>query len=276
MTIGFSPCPNDTFIFDAMVHHKIDTEGLEFEVVMEDVEELNRRAFRAELDITKLSFFSFTRLSSAYILLNSGSALGNNCGPILIAKEKSEDWRGKMGSCSIAIPGKNTTAYFLLKFAVPLAQHTEEVLFSAIENAVLSGKTAAGVIIHENRFTYEQKGLVKLADLGEFWEQTTGFPIPLGGIVTRRHFPKELQLKIDRVLRRSIEHAFANPAEVMPFVRANAQEMEESVMKQHIELYVNDYSLELGEKGRAAVRYFFEKACGGKEQLPLFVSAANQ
>lgn len=260
MTIGFSPCPNDTFIFDAMVHQRIDTEGLEFEVVMEDVEQLNRRAMRQELDITKLSFFAFTKLSEPYILLNSGSALGNNCGPLLIAKQKSEDWRLNIGKAKIAIPGRNTTAGFLLEFAIPEIQNVTETLFSEIEQSVLDGQTDAGVIIHENRFTYEQKGMVKLIDLGEHWEKTTGFPIPLGGIVTRRSYPEELQKKIDRVLRRSIEFAFKNPAEVMPFVRVNAQEMEESVMKQHIELYVNDYSIDLGEKGRNAVRYFFEKA----------------
>lgn len=263
MTIGFSPCPNDTFIFDAMVHHRIDTEGLDFQVVMEDVEELNRRAFREELDITKLSFFAFTQLAQPYILLNSGSALGNNCGPLLIAREKNEDWRNNMHNCSIAIPGRNTTAGFLLKFAIPEAENTSEMLFSEIEHSVFEGKTDAGVIIHENRFTYELKGLVKLMDLGEHWESTTGFPIPLGGIVTRRKYPAELQQKIDRVLRRSIEYAFSNPSEVMPFVRANAQEMEESVMKQHIGLYVNEYSIHLGEKGKSAVRYFFQKATNG-------------
>ncbi|MFZ4544647.1 MAG: 1,4-dihydroxy-6-naphthoate synthase [Saprospiraceae bacterium] len=273
MTIGFSPCPNDTFIFDAMVHHKIDTEGLEFDVVLADVEELNNRAFREELDITKLSYHAFTRLYAPYILLNSGSALGNNCGPLLIAKTFNADWKDKIKNTSIAIPGKNTTANFLLHYAFPELSNTIETLFSEIEQSVISGKTEAGVIIHENRFTYQEKGLIKLMDLGEHWEKTTGFPIPLGGIVTRRRFPADLQQKIDRVLRRSIEFAFRNPAAVMPFVSANAQEMEEKVMLQHIALYVNDYSIDLGEKGKNAVRYLFEKALDGNtaDLLPLFV-----
>ncbi len=257
MTLGFSPCPNDTFIFDAMIHGKIDCEGLDFQVVMEDVEALNQRAFRSELDITKLSYHAFTHLTKSYALLHSGSALGNNCGPMLIAKNIPDDWEERIDEMKIAIPGKYTTANFLLGFAFPTAKNRIETLFSDIENKVLQGEVEAGVIIHENRFTYQEKGLQKLLDLGEHWETTTGFPIPLGGIVTRREFPAELQQKINRVLRRSVEYAFANTADVMPFVRAHAQEMEETVMLQHINLYVNDYTIDLGEKGLAAVNHLF-------------------
>jgi 1,4-dihydroxy-6-naphthoate synthase len=259
MTIGFSPCPNDTFIFDAMIHGKIDTEGLDFQVFMGDVEALNQKAFHGELDITKLSYHAYAYLTEQYILLHSGSALGNNCGPMLIANSIPDDWQARIETMKIAIPGKYTTANFLLSYAFSSAKNRVETLFSDIENAILSESVEAGVIIHENRFTYQQKGLVKLLDLGEHWETSTGFPIPLGGIVTRRDFEPELQQKINRVLRRSVEYAFANTADVMPFVRAHSQEMEESVMLQHINLYVNDYTIDLGEKGRNAVIFLFEK-----------------
>jgi 1,4-dihydroxy-6-naphthoate synthase len=262
LTIGFSPCPNDTFIFDAMIHQKIDTEGLDFEVVMEDVEALNQKAFRYQLDITKLSYHAFAYLTEGYQLLHTGSALGNNCGPLLIAKTIKEGWENELEKMKIAIPGKYTTANFLLAFAFPQIKNKQEMVFHEIENAVLEKKVDAGVIIHENRFTFEQKGLKKLLDLGEHWETTTGFPIPLGGIVTRRSFDADLQQKINRVLRKSLEYAFSNPENVMDFVRKHSQEMSETVIKQHISLYVNDYTLDLGEKGRAAVLHLFEKAKG--------------
>ena len=260
LTLGFSPCPNDTFIFDAMIHQKIDTEGLRFEVIMEDVEALNQKAFRYKLDITKLSYHAFAYLTEGYVLLHSGSALGNNCGPLLITKKVTNNWKSDIYKTKIAIPGKFTTANLLLGFAFPQAQNKEEIVFHDIEKAVLDGRVEAGVIIHENRFTYEQRGLKKLVDLGEHWEQTTGFAIPLGGIVTRRGFDTDLQKKINRVLRRSLEYAFANPENVMDFVREHSQEMSEAVMKQHIALYVNDFTLDLGEKGKAAVQYLFSHA----------------
>ncbi len=255
LSLGFSPCPNDTFIFDAMIHGKIDTEGLAFEVILGDVEALNHSAFAGRLDITKLSYHAFAYLTAQYILLDAGSALGNNCGPLLIAKHplsKSEILQSK-----IAIPGKYTTANFLLSYAFPEAQHKEVVLFSEIENKVLAEEVDAGLIIHENRFTYEQKGLVKLMDLGEYWETTTGMPIPLGGIVIKRTLPLDIQHKVNRVLQKSVAFAFENPKSSLPFVRAHAQEMDEAVMYQHIDLYVNDYSLQLGERGRAAVQQLF-------------------
>ena len=256
LTLGYSPCPNDTFIFDAMVHGKIDTEGLEFEVLHADVEELNRKAFRAALDITKLSYHAYAHLTEKYILLRSGSALGNNCGPLLVAS--SEIQKEKVDALKIAIPGKYTTANFLLSYAFPKAQNKVEILFSEIEAAVLDGKVDLGVIIHENRFTYFERGLHKVMDLGEHWEKTTGLPIPLGGIVARRDFDNELLQKINRVLRRSLEYAFANPDASRDYVCANAQEMSYEVMQQHIQLYVNQYSLDLGEKGIAAVENMFD------------------
>jgi 1,4-dihydroxy-6-naphthoate synthase len=258
LTLGYSPCPNDTFIFDAMVHQKIDTEGLEFEVTLADVEELNHKAFKRELDITKLSYHALGFLIEDYALLNSGSALGSGVGPLLISKNKySAD---EVNQLKIAIPGKFTTANFLLSISFPEATNKVELLFSDIEKAVIDGEVDAGLIIHENRFTYHQRGLHKIMDMGEFWEQETQALIPLGGIVINRKFDQEIQEKVDRVLRRSIQFAFDHPESCMEYVKQHAQEMEESVMRQHIGLYVNEYSLNLGTKGRYAVESLFNLA----------------
>lgn len=258
LTLGYSPCPNDTFIFDAMIHQRIDTEGLEFEVQLGDVEQLNQKAFANDLNITKLSYHAYAYLVSNYALLTSGSALGNNCGPLLIAKTAIP--KEALSTKKIAIPGKYTTANFLLSLAFPEAQQKQETLFSSIEQQVLNGQVDAGLIIHENRFTYQDKGLVKLIDLGEWWEQSTQLPIPLGGIVVQRKLPLEVQQKINRVLRRSIEFAFENPEASLPYVRAHAQEMDLAVIQQHIGLYVNDFSVDLGTKGKAAIQHLFDTA----------------
>ena len=258
LSIGFSPCPNDTFIFDAIAHQKIETEGLEFEIVLADVEALNRMAFAGELDVTKLSFHAFAWLLERYVLLDAGSALGNNCGPLLIAREPI-DWQD-VRYARIAIPGKYTTANFLLSLAQPEATQKEEMIFSAIEDAVIQKQVDAGLIIHENRFTYAQKGLVKIADLGEYWETQTGMPIPLGGIVIRRNLPQDIQQKFNRVMARSVSFALENPGQTLPYVKAHAQEMEEAVMFQHIGLYVNEFTRDLGAKGRAAVQLLFDTA----------------
>jgi 1,4-dihydroxy-6-naphthoate synthase len=257
-TLGFSPCPNDTFIFDAMVHQKIDTEGLSFEYHLADVEALNQQAFRNELDITKLSFHAFIYLTEKYLLLNSGSALGNNCGPLLIAKKNYLS--DEINDLKIAIPGAYTTANFLMTVAFPKATKKNTLLFSDIENAIITEQADAGVIIHENRFTYELKGLKKIIDLGEYWESHTAMPIPLGGIAVRKNISLEIRQKINRVLKRSIEFAFANPKSSKDFVQCHAQEMDSEVMQKHIELYVNDYSLDLGNKGREAIMMMFRKA----------------
>ncbi len=258
LTLGYSPCPNDTFIFDALVHGKIDTEGLEFQVVLDDVEALNRHAFAGDLAVTKLSYHAFAHLTERYMLLDAGSALGNNCGPLLVAREPLTEQQIIAGP--IAIPGKMTTANFLLGMAYPAAQNKRETLFSDIENAVLRGDAAAGLIIHENRFTYRQKGLVKLLDLGEYWETTTGLPIPLGGIVIRRNLPEDVRHRVNRALRRSVEYAFAHPDDVMPYVRAHAQAMDDAVMRAHIDLYVTPFTVDLGTVGRSAVRQMFQIA----------------
>lgn len=258
LSIGFSPCPNDTFIFDALVHHKVDTEGLEFDVVLDDVEALNQKAFKGELDITKLSYHAMAFLLEDYILLNAGSALGRNCGPLLIAKTVLE--KTAVDQATIAIPGKYTTANLLLSLAYPQAQNKQATLFSEIEGAVINEQVDAGLIIHENRFTYQDKGLKKIVDLGEFWESTTGHPIPLGGIAVKRTLATDLQQKIDRVLARSVAYALAQPEQTQEYVACHAQEMDKEVMYAHINLYVNHFTQDLGQEGRAAVAFLFEKA----------------
>lgn len=265
--LGFSPCPNDTFIFDAMVHGRIDTEGLTFKVTMADVEELNRLAFANALHVTKLSFHAYAYVFEHYVLLNSGSALGSNCGPLLIAKRDFSTT--KVNALRIAIPGIYTTANFLMGFAFPDALNKRAMLFSDIEGAVAREEVDAGVIIHENRFTYAERGFMRIMDLGEHWEQQTGHPIPLGGIAVHRSIDPDTQLKLDRVLRRSIAHAMAHPEDSLGFTRENAQEMDATVTQQHIALYVNDYSLNLGVKGRAAVLHMYAEGAkiGGFPKL---------
>jgi 1,4-dihydroxy-6-naphthoate synthase len=262
ITLGFSPCPNDTFIFDALVHHKIDTEDFVFEPALDDVETLNELAFAEHYDVSKLSFFAYALVSHKYQLLNSGSALGYKCGPLLISRQRID--LTDIPSKKIAIPGKFTTANFLFSIAFPDANNKTEMLFSEIEAAVVNGSVDVGLIIHENRFTYEQKGLKKIIDLGEYWESQTGMPVPLGGIAVRRSLPEETKLKIDRMIRESVEFAFANPKSGIDFIRANAQEMSEEVMYKHIGLYVNNFSVDLGDEGRQAVMRMFELAAEKK------------
>jgi 1,4-dihydroxy-6-naphthoate synthase len=264
LTIGFSPCPNDTFIFDALIHHKIDTEGLDFDVFYDDVETLNQKAFRGELDITKLSYHAFAYAADKYVLLDAGSALGFGVGPLLICKQNAEDLHKQLEAdnpqLKIGIPGKYTTANFLLSLAFPNATNKTELVFSDIENAVLDGRVDIGLIIHENRFTYQDKGLHKIIDLGDYWEKRTGCAIPLGGIVANRHLPSDVQHKINRVIRRSIEFAFANPKSGLDYIRSHAQEMSEEVMYKHIDLYVNKFSVDLGTEGKKAVKLLFDTA----------------
>jgi 1,4-dihydroxy-6-naphthoate synthase len=262
LTLGFSPCPNDTFIFDALIHHKIDTEGLEFEVYFDDVETLNQKAVNGELDITKLSFHAFAHVSEQYALLDAGSALGFGVGPLLICKEEALLLPGALDNTNlrIAIPGKLTTANFLLSIAYPELTNKVLTVFSDIEDSVLTGKTDLGLIIHENRFTYAERGLHKIMDLGNFWESKTGCAIPLGGIVINRRLDTDIQQKVNRILRKSVEFAFANPKSGIDFIRQHAQEMEEAVMYKHIDLYVNKYSLDLGIEGRKAIDILFNMA----------------
>lgn len=266
LSLGFSPCPNDTFIFDAMIHQKIDTEGLSFETSYEDVESLNQKAFSAALDITKLSFHAYAYLTEKYVLLHSGSALGFGVGPLLICKDPKyvamgiQGLRSQISNLRIAIPGKYTTANFLLNLAFPEISHRIEMNFSEIEPALLNNQIDLGVIIHENRFTYQDKGLHKLMDLGEFWEEKTKEPIPLGGIMIRRDLPEEIKQKVNRIIRRSVNFAFENPNSGFEFICSHAQEMSKEVIYQHIELYVNRFSADLGEEGLKAVQTFFDEA----------------
>ncbi|OSZ82195.1 1,4-dihydroxy-6-naphthoate synthase [Chitinophagaceae bacterium IBVUCB1] len=258
LTLGFSPCPNDTFIFDAMLHGKIDTRGLQFDVVMEDVETLNEWALTGKLHVTKLSYSTLLHTTRHYALLHSGSALGMGVGPLLVAKQPlnpadAANWR-------IAIPGLHTTANLLLSLALPQAANKTPTLFSDIEQAVLDGNYDAGLIIHEGRFTYAQKGLVKLMDLGDWWEHTVQAAIPLGGIVAKRELGHDVAATIDAVLKDSIAYAWKNYPTLSHYVTDNAQEMQEDVMRQHINLYVNEYTADLGNAGRSAIQTLFAKA----------------
>ena len=273
LKIAFSPCPNDTFIFDALINHKIDTEGFEFETVLQDVQALNHNAQNGEFDIAKVSYGAYATLAHQYTILNSGSALGFGVGPLLISNADIDGL--DVNSSLVAIPGENTTAHFLFSTAYPQAKQKIFLRYDQIEQFVLSGK-GLGVIIHENRFTYQDKGLYKIIDLGEFWEKATGCPIPLGGIVINRKWEKQIQTKIDELIKKSIEFAFSNYPNLTPFVTSNAQEMSEEVMRKHIDLYVNQYSLGLGEVGKDAVKkmlQFFSKDLTDNQNFPLFVAS---
>jgi 1,4-dihydroxy-6-naphthoate synthase len=265
LTLGFSPCPNDTFIFDAMVHGRIDTEGLEFEYFLADVEELNRRALASEVDITKVSYHAYSYIAGDYLILDSGSALGHRNGPLLVSKKEinSSDLTG----ARIAIPGKFTTANLLFSIAWPDAKNKTEYLFSDIPDALLRDEVDAGLIIHETRFTYARKGLTRIADMGEFWEKLTGMPIPLGAIVIKRNIPSEIALKVNRIVRRSLEYAYKDSFASFQFVSEHASDMDSTVMNNHIKLFVNEYTLNLGLKGREAILELFTIA-GDKKVIP--------
>lgn len=266
LTLGFSPCPNDTFIFDALVNKKIDTEGLQFDIMLEDVETLNTWSFEEKLKITKLSYPAFFQNLDKYILLNSGAALGKGVGPLLISKHNIQHSASNIQHSTIALPGKNTTANLLFSFAYPAAKNKNHMIFSSIEESVLNERTELGVIIHENRFTYHQKGLHKVTDLGEYWESKMHVPIPLGGIAISRSIDKEISLKIDKLIRKSIEFAFANYPLITDYVKQHSQEMSEAVMRQHIELYVNNFSIDLGNEGKKAIETLYKVA---STQLPV-------
>ncbi|MBA4167713.1 MAG: 1,4-dihydroxy-6-naphthoate synthase [Chitinophagaceae bacterium] len=263
-TLGFSPCPNDTFIFDALVNGRIDTEGIDFEVVMEDVQTLNEMAIEQKLDFTKISYGSLPLLLDNYCVLNAGSALGMGVGPLLISALPIP--APAVRQCTIAIPGRHTSAHVLFSLAYPEAQNKVFLRYDEIEDFVLKNNgtldnisaVKLGVIIHENRFTYQDKGLVKQTDLGHFWEQETGLPVPLGGIVANRKIPLEIIHNVDRLIRKSLEYSYAQGEILSNFVKDNAMEMSTDVMRQHIGLYVNKFTLDLGERGKEAVRKFVQ------------------
>lgn len=260
LTLGFSPCPNDTFIFDALVNKKIDTAGVAFDVVLEDVQTLNEWAKQDKLDISKISYGVLPLVLNNYIVLNSGGALGKGVGPLLITKDASTVINNES---TVAIPGLNTTAHMLFSLAYPQVKNKVFKVFHEIEDAVLHGNVDAGVIIHENRFTYHLKGLHKVADLGEYWETQTNAPIPLGGIIAKRTLPAKVVQQVDHLIRQSVEYAYANHhTQLADYVKAHSQEMSEQVMRQHIDLYVNNYSVDLGVDGKKAIETFiavFEK-----------------
>ena len=258
LTLGFSPCPNDTFIFDAMIHRRIDTEGIEFDYFLADVEKLNSKAMSAEVDITKISFHAYCYAADNYIILDSGSALGFGAGPLLISKRQFDT--STMASKKIAIPGKYTTANLLFSIAYPECRNKKEYLFSGIEEALINNAADVGLIIHETRFTYQKCGLIKIADMGEYWEKLTNLPVPLGAIVIKRAIPDNIALKVNRILRRSLEYAINTPEPSFDFIAGNAQEMDREVMNNHIRLYVNEFTLSLGVKGRKAIKKLFSVA----------------
>lgn len=258
LTLGFSPCPNDTFIFEAMVHGRVDTEGLEFNWFLADVEELNRRALEGTVDITKMSYHAYARAAAGYLILDSGSALGRSNGPLVVSRRPISP--GELDNALIAIPGLYTTANLLFSIFWPGATRKREYLFSDIPEAVLSGEADAGLIIHETRFTYRAMGLGLVADTGTMWEEMTGLPVPLGGIVVNRSLDPEVAAKVSRTIKRSIGYARTSPRESAAFIRRHARETEEEIAREHIKLYVNDFSLSLGEEGRQAIRKLFAVA----------------
>lgn len=266
ITLGFSTCPNDTFMFDALVHGRIPTEGLSFDVHLADILHLNRMAMAEELDMVKISYNTYGHIRDTYELLDAGSALGHGCGPLLISKDALTVEELVAGDLPVAIPGVNTTANLLLGYFAPGIQTKVEVLFYEVMPKVLSGEVAAGVIIHENRFTYQQLGLRCMQDLGEYWEAQTGLPIPLGAIVAHKRLEKARIQQLEALMRASVEHAFAHPEASAPYVRAYAQEMDPGVMKAHIDLYVNAFSRSLGEQGRKAV----DKLLAVGQEMKLF------
>jgi 1,4-dihydroxy-6-naphthoate synthase len=248
-----------------MVHGRIDTEGLTFDYLLADVEELNRMAFKGEFDITKMSYYAYAYAAKDYLILDSGSALGHGNGPLLISKKKIDST--DLSNVRIAIPGRYTTANMLFSIAWPEALNKTEYLFSDIEGALLREEVDAGLIIHETRFTYYKKGLRKIADMGEYWEKLTGLPIPLGTIVINRRIPASTMLKVNRIIRKSIEYAYEDPLASHDFVVSNAKEMSDSVMNKHIRLFVNKYSLSLGKDGKKAINELFRIA-GEKGIIP--------
>ena len=274
LSLGYSPCPNDTFIFYALVHGKIDAGGLQFKEILLDVETLNQMAVKGELDITKASYNAFGNLREDYCLLRSGGALGRGCGPLVVASKECEmkDLKGK----TIAIPGELTTAYLLLQLYEPDFRSNVKVMpFHEIMGAVKEGKADAGLIIHESRFTYKSYGLKRVIDLGEWWEEETGLPIPLGCIIAKRSLGIELIEKLERLIRESVQYAKSRRDEPVKYIKEHSQEPDDSVIDEHVKLYVNDYSIDIGDDGIRAVRKLLdmaeERGTIKKSSKPIFI-----
>ncbi|MBI5142133.1 MAG: 1,4-dihydroxy-6-naphthoate synthase [Nitrospirae bacterium] len=278
LTLGYSPCPNDTFIFHAMTRGLLDCGGITFRERLEDVETLNRLALAGSLDITKVSYHALGALRDKYFLLRSGGALGRGCGPLLVARSRREP--AALAGKKIAIPGRLTTAFLLLRLFDPsfggpsFGSNIIAMPFHEIMGAVSSGEVDAGLIIHESRFTYPAFGLVSVLDLGQWWEQETGLPIPLGCIAARRDMGDGMALRVESIIRASVRRALDHPDEPASYIRAHAQEMDETVIRRHIALYVNDFSLDLGDEGERAVTELLARAESAgivqAETLPLF------
>lgn len=266
LKLAISSCPNDTFMFDAIINKKIDTGDYSFDLHIADVEQLNKMAFNAESDISKISFHSFFKVIENYQLLNSGSALGKNCGPLIISKRKI--YQDELSDCKIAIPGENTTANMLMQIFFPEATNKKAYLFSDIEDVVLSGECDAGLVIHETRFTYEKRGLKLIADLGNLWENRFSLPIPLGGIAIKRDLPEKVKSDINGILKSSIEFAFANPGSAMNFMKHHAVELNEEIINKHVALYVNDFSVDLGYEGKQSVEKLMDEYRKTNKDIP--------
>ncbi|MBW2186999.1 MAG: 1,4-dihydroxy-6-naphthoate synthase [Deltaproteobacteria bacterium] len=274
LTLGYSPCPNDTFIFNALIHGLVPCDGISFTERLEDVETLNRLAMESALDLTKISYHALGHLRDRYVLLRSGGALGRGCGPLLVAKQPCsiEQLRNK----TILIPGELTTAHLLLQLHGEGFKQVKSLPFDQIIPALGRGEADAGVVIHESRFTYQQQGLHQVLDLGQWWEQLTGLPIPLGGILARRDLPCETINTIDSALSASVRYAQQHPDAATQYIRSHAQELSDTVTHDHIQLYVNSFSIDLGDEGIAAVQELLGRA--EKQQLipkcslPLFNS----
>lgn len=273
ITLGFSPCPNDTFIFYALAERKIVPAGPDFELRIEDVETLNGLAMKRALDVTKISCHAFYYLQEDYQFLRSGGAFGRGCGPLLVQRAEDRSHQQKVrkrkSEVRIAIPGELTTAFLLLKLYLPDESSPHSALrvpqfmvmpFNEIMGAVRDGKADAGLIIHESRFTYPDYGLVQAADLGEWWEKETGLPVPLGGIIAKKSLGAGTIEKIEGLIRESVKYAMAHRAETMPFIKRYSQELSDEVIKKHIGLYVNDYSVDMGDDGAEALAELLKRA----------------
>jgi 1,4-dihydroxy-6-naphthoate synthase len=273
LSLGYSPCPNDTYVFYALVHQKLAGAPF-FDEILEDIETLNGMAAAGKLDVVKASFHALGYLRQDYCLLHAGGALGRGCGPLVVGRGPWE--AGQLGGKRIAIPGRMTTAALLLRLFDPSLDQLVVLPFDRIMPAIAAGEVDAGVIIHESRFTYPQHGLHQIIDLGQWWEKETGHPIPLGGILARRDLGAETVGRIDRALRASVEYAHANPAVGKAYGRRHAQEMDEAVMQAHIDLYVNDFTLDYGVEGEAAIVDLLQRAEAAgilqSSAAPLFIN----
>ena len=260
ISLGFSPCPNDTFIFDGLVNGLVPLDGHALDVSLHDVETLNQMAMEEQLDVTKLSFFAWLAVKSRYRLLSSGGALGYGCGPLVIAREPMT--REEVAGCRIALPGQWTTAHLLLRLWAPAARQRRFVPYDRIFEALNAGQADCGVIIHESRFTYEAAGFHAVVDLGAWWEERTGLPIALGCIAAHKRLPPAVVAQMEAAIRRSIASARANPDATLPYIRAHAREMTVEVLRAHIDTFVNDFSIDLGPSGRKAVERLAAEARG--------------